>query len=89
MEQIDPTHVSEHGLLVLDITGRDEATVYAAADDLGRRWATSGTPSIRRVPGEPGVTAPLYADLRRSGDDPGCSIAQLRLGAPCGGWVRA
>ncbi|MFD7261675.1 DUF6207 family protein [Streptomyces sp. NPDC059874] len=70
MEQIDPIHVSEPGLLALDITGRDEATGHAAAQELGRRWATSGTPSIQRVPAEPGVTARLCADLRRSADDP-------------------
>ncbi|WP_371681490.1 DUF6207 family protein [Streptomyces sp. NBC_01276] len=39
------------------------------AAELGRRWATPATPSIRRVPAEPGVTARLYADLRRSGED--------------------
>ncbi|MFI8281302.1 DUF6207 family protein [Streptomyces sp. NPDC085929] len=64
MEQIDPIHVSEPGLLVLDITGQDEATVHAAVEELGRRWATSVTPSVRRVPGEPGVAARLHADLR-------------------------
>ncbi|WP_327286622.1 DUF6207 family protein [Streptomyces sp. NBC_01205] len=69
MKPIDPIHLSEPGLLALDITGTDEATVHAAAAELGRRWATSGTPDIHRVPGEPGVTARLYADLRRSGED--------------------
>ncbi|MFD9033320.1 DUF6207 family protein [Streptomyces sp. NPDC059567] len=67
MEQIDPLHVSEPGLLVLDLTAADEETVQAAVDALGRRWATSGTGRVRRVPGESGVTARLYADIRRPG----------------------
>ncbi|MFD3729545.1 DUF6207 family protein [Streptomyces sp. NPDC058671] len=65
MEPIDPIHLKEPGLIVLDITAADEATLQAAAGALGRHWATSGTPRVRRVPGEPGVTARLYADLRR------------------------
>ncbi|MCX4792251.1 DUF6207 family protein [Streptomyces sp. NBC_01221] len=71
MEQIAPLHVSETGLLVVDLTAADEETVQAAIDALGRRWATSGGGRIRRVPGEPGVTARLYADIRR----PGCEGA--------------
>ncbi|MGA5198732.1 DUF6207 family protein [Streptomyces exfoliatus] len=35
-----------------------------AVRELGRHWATSGTPWVRRIPGEPGVAARLYADLR-------------------------
>ncbi|MCX5340356.1 DUF6207 family protein [Streptomyces atratus] len=38
-------------------------------DALGRRWATSGGGRLRRVPGEPGVTARLYADIRRPGSE--------------------
>jgi hypothetical protein len=57
--------VSEPGLLILDITAADETTARAAAAELDRQWATSGITAVRRVPGEPGVTARLYADLRR------------------------
>ncbi|MFD3663153.1 DUF6207 family protein [Streptomyces sp. NPDC058659] len=64
MEPIDPIHVSEPGLIVLDITATDEATLQSAVEELSRRWATSGTPRVRRVPGGPGVIARLYADLR-------------------------
>ncbi|MFF0561949.1 DUF6207 family protein [Streptomyces sp. NPDC004266] len=67
MEPIDPIHLSEPGLVVLDITGLDEATMQAAAAEITSRWATSGIPKVRRIPGEPGVSARLYADLRRSG----------------------
>ncbi|MFD7835360.1 DUF6207 family protein [Streptomyces sp. NPDC059761] len=39
MEQIGPIHLSESGLLVLDVTGAGEATAPAAAAtaELGRR----------------------------------------------------
>ncbi|WP_411111545.1 DUF6207 family protein [Streptomyces sp. c-19] len=50
MEPIDPIHVSEPGLIVLAITATDEATLQAAVEELGQRWATSGTPRVRRVP---------------------------------------
>ncbi|MFJ6452240.1 DUF6207 family protein [Streptomyces hydrogenans] len=65
MDTIDPLHLAEPGLVVVDITAVDEATVQTAAEQLGRCWATSGTPKARRIPSEPGVTARLYADLRR------------------------
>ncbi|OKJ64354.1 DUF6207 family protein [Streptomyces sp. CB02261] len=65
MEPVYPTHVSEPGLIVLDLTASDEATLQAAVEKLGRYRATSGTSRERRVPGEPGVTARLYADMRR------------------------
>ncbi|MFJ7069713.1 DUF6207 family protein [Streptomyces sp. NPDC101115] len=47
--------------------GTGEATVQAAVAEVARRWATSGSPQVRRIPGEPGVTARMYADLRRPG----------------------
>ncbi|MFI9588335.1 DUF6207 family protein [Streptomyces sp. NPDC052236] len=63
MEKIDAQHVSEPGLLVLDTTAGDEETVLAAVAELDRRWATSGSAGVRRVPGEPGVKTRLYVDL--------------------------
>ncbi|MFF9143921.1 DUF6207 family protein [Streptomyces sp. NPDC014861] len=65
MEAIEPIHLTEPGLVVVDITAADEETLQAAAEQLVRRWTTSGTPKPRRIPGEPGVTVRLYADLRR------------------------
>ncbi|MER5462012.1 DUF6207 family protein [Streptomyces sp. NPDC002668] len=70
MDHIDEQHVSEPGLLVLDITAADETTALAAMAELDRHWATSGAGAVRRVPGEPGVKARLYADLRRPASSP-------------------
>ncbi|WP_226652221.1 DUF6207 family protein [Streptomyces hydrogenans] len=50
MESIDPIHLSEPGLVVLDITGADEATVQAAVAEVARLWAASGSPKVRRIP---------------------------------------
>ncbi|GGR45655.1 DUF6207 family protein [Streptomyces netropsis] len=67
MTRIDDVHVSEPGLVVLDITAHDEATAHAMMASLERQWATSGMGPVRREPGEPGVKARIYADLRRPG----------------------
>ncbi|MFI2352479.1 DUF6207 family protein [Streptomyces sp. NPDC019443] len=58
-------YVAEPDLTVLDITAADQATALAVMAALDRLWATSGTGTLRRVPGEAGVGARLYADLRR------------------------
>ncbi|WP_222852419.1 DUF6207 family protein [Streptomyces piniterrae] len=64
-ERIDEQHLGEPGLLVLEITAADEATAQAAMADLDALWMISGVPRVRRVPGEPGVRARVYATLRR------------------------
>ncbi|MFE5118399.1 DUF6207 family protein [Streptomyces sp. NPDC056669] len=67
MDHIDEVHVCEPGLVVLDITAQDEETVRAVTSRLDQLWATSGIGQVRRLAGEPGVRARLYADTRRSG----------------------
>ncbi|WP_331736156.1 DUF6207 family protein [Streptomyces sp. NBC_00057] len=48
---------------------RPGRVLISSQTGLGRRWATSGGGRVRRVPGEPGVTARLYADIRRVGSE--------------------
>ncbi|MGW1278913.1 DUF6207 family protein [Streptomyces tsukubensis] len=67
VQDIDEQHVAEPGLAVLDITAADEATAIAVMTALDRLWATSGRGSVRREPGVAGVTARVYADIRRAG----------------------
>ncbi|GLF98254.1 DUF6207 family protein [Streptomyces yaizuensis] len=67
---IDPAHLAEPGLVVLDVTAPDEGTLRAAATVLTAVWAASGEGCVRRVPGEPGVQLRLVADIRRSGAAP-------------------
>ncbi|KQX40651.1 hypothetical protein ASD97_39715 [Streptomyces sp. Root63] len=63
---IDARHVSEPGLVVLDITAADEETALALMDELQQLWATSGITEIRRDPAQPGVRARVHADIRRT-----------------------
>ncbi|MFD3959306.1 MULTISPECIES: DUF6207 family protein [Streptomyces] len=58
-------------LLPLDAGGlvADEETALQVMAGLERQWATSGTATLRRTPGIPGVQARVYADTRRSGTE--------------------
>ncbi|MEU9102616.1 DUF6207 family protein [Streptomyces sp. NPDC048361] len=55
MDAIDPVHLSEPGLLVIDITAADDTTAQAAVAALDALWATSGPGRTHRVPGQPGA----------------------------------
>ncbi|MGW3168228.1 DUF6207 family protein [Streptomyces sp. NPDC001142] len=54
-------------LMFGDITAADEDALCTVMDGLQQRWATSGIAPARRLPGEPGVRARVYADVRRPG----------------------
>ncbi|WP_404950923.1 DUF6207 family protein [Streptomyces sp. ARC12] len=75
---IDARHVSEPGLVVLDITAADEETVLALMDELQQLWATSGITDIRRDPAQPGVRARVHADIRRT--NPGGEVGLPQAG---------
>ncbi|MGQ4517345.1 DUF6207 family protein [Streptomyces sp. DW26H14] len=61
---MDDVHLTEPGLLVLDITAPDEETACAAIRELEQLWHTSGAAPVQRLPGKAGVVARVYADLR-------------------------
>ncbi|MFF1481440.1 DUF6207 family protein [Streptomyces sp. NPDC058301] len=63
--EIEAQHINEPGLAVLDIAAADEETARAAMAGLQQQWATSGITPIWHVPGEAGVRARVYADVRR------------------------
>ncbi|MFE7948195.1 DUF6207 family protein [Streptomyces sp. NPDC057426] len=65
--RIDEQHIAEPGLAVFDITAADETTIRTVMDSLQQQWATSGITPITRRPGEAGVKARVYADIRRCG----------------------
>uniref|UniRef100_UPI003F490E80 DUF6207 family protein n=1 Tax=Streptomyces achromogenes TaxID=67255 RepID=UPI003F490E80 len=62
---INETHVSEPGLVVVDIAAADEATAFAFQRMLSGRWATSTAQRTTRDPGQPGVRLRCYLDLRQ------------------------
>lgn len=67
MKEIGEQHISEPGLVVLDITATDEDTLRLTVAQLEVRWATSGLAPVRRIAGRPGVTSWVYAGIRRTG----------------------
>ncbi|MGK5628584.1 DUF6207 family protein, partial [Streptomyces sp. URMC 123] len=76
--RIDQQHLCEPGLVVLDVTAADEATLHTVMDRLQQQWATSGITPVRRHPGAPGVKARIYADTRRPGAPEASAPAQRR-----------
>ena len=64
----DEQHIAEPGLAIVDITASDEDTIRTMMDALQQQWATSGITPVWRVPGEAGVRARVYADVRRQPD---------------------
>ncbi|WP_030593482.1 DUF6207 family protein [Streptomyces globisporus] len=73
---IDARHVSEPGLVVLDITAADEETALALMDELQQLWATSGITTVRRDPAQPGVRARVHADIRRTNPGSQAGLSQ-------------
>ncbi|MEU1798222.1 DUF6207 family protein [Streptomyces californicus] len=69
MKEVGEQHLTESGLVVLDITAADDETARRVVAELSQRWATSGPPVLRRTPGLPGVSARVYADIRRTGTE--------------------
>ncbi|MFD5102733.1 DUF6207 family protein [Streptomyces albidochromogenes] len=67
MEQVDEQHIREPGRVVLDITAADEDTIREVMAGLQRQWTTSGITPVWRTPGEAGVKARMYADIRHPG----------------------
>ncbi|WP_369360493.1 DUF6207 family protein [Streptomyces sp. cg2] len=61
---IHEEHVSEPGMVVIDVTAADEATATLAAAELGRLWRSSGPSAPWHTPGRPGVSVRAYLDLR-------------------------
>lgn len=67
MEERVPVETAEQGLVVMDIKASDEEALREVAEAVAGLWASSGTPTVRRVPGEPGVTGRLHLDVTRPG----------------------
>ncbi|MFJ7242982.1 DUF6207 family protein [Streptomyces olivaceus] len=71
MEAISDVHVSEPGLVVVDVAAADDETAFAFHAALEARWATTGAERTTREPGQSGVRLRCYLDLRRPLAGPG------------------
>ncbi|MFI6663179.1 DUF6207 family protein [Streptomyces sp. NPDC050523] len=65
MDPIREAHLSEPGLLVIDVAGFDDDTVLAFQAAIARTWGTSTAERTTRDPGQPGVRLRMYTDLRQ------------------------
>ncbi|MET7695662.1 DUF6207 family protein [Streptomyces sp. NPDC005483] len=65
MNPINEAHVSEPGLVVVDVAAADDATARAFQQLLADRWATATAEHTTRDAGEPGVRLRCYLDLRQ------------------------
>ena len=55
MDPINEAHLSEPGLVVVDVAAGDDATALAFQQLLAERWATATAETTTRDAGEPGV----------------------------------
>ncbi|MFF7845187.1 DUF6207 family protein [Streptomyces ossamyceticus] len=65
MDPINETHVSEPGLVVVDVAATDDATALAFQQLLAERWATATAERTTRDVAQPGVRLRCYLDLRQ------------------------
>ncbi|MDX2549047.1 DUF6207 family protein [Streptomyces sp. WI04-05B] len=60
MDPINKTHVSQPGLVVVDVAAADDATALAFQQLLAEHWATSIMEQTTRDVGQPGVRLRCY-----------------------------
>ncbi|MFD5805905.1 DUF6207 family protein [Streptomyces sp. NPDC127020] len=65
MEAINDVHVSEPGLVVVDVAAADDETAFAFHEALAARWATTSVERTTREAGQAGVRLRCYLDLRQ------------------------
>jgi uncharacterized protein DUF6207 len=66
MDVIHEVHVSEPGLVVVDISAADDQTAFAFHAALAAIWAITTVERTSRTPGHPGVRLRCYLDMRQS-----------------------
>ncbi|MGZ0200601.1 DUF6207 family protein [Streptomyces sp. RM1] len=66
MEPFSEVHVSEPGLIVVDVAAGDDETALAFQEAVAAQWATAVADRTTREPGRPGVRLRCYVDLRQS-----------------------
>ncbi|MEU9654355.1 DUF6207 family protein [Streptomyces sp. NPDC048110] len=71
MEAINETHVSEPGLVVVDVATANDETAFAFHAALAAWWATTSVERTTRDAGQAGVRLRCYLDLRQPLSGPG------------------
>ncbi|MFJ4276128.1 DUF6207 family protein [Streptomyces coelicoflavus] len=65
MDPIHETHVSQPGLVVVDVAAANDATALAFQQLLAERWATATAQETVRDAGQSGVRLRCFLDLRQ------------------------
>ncbi|MGV9351246.1 DUF6207 family protein [Streptomyces spiralis] len=65
MDVINEVHVSEPGLVVVDVAAADDQTAFAFHATLASMWATTAVERTSRDPGQPGVRLRCFLDMRQ------------------------
>ncbi|MFE9287994.1 DUF6207 family protein [Streptomyces olivaceus] len=82
MEAINDMHVSQPGLVVVDVAAADDETAFAFHTKLAARWATTSVERTTRDAGQPGVRLRCYLDLRQPINASGQASAPHWTGRP-------
>ncbi|MFJ5643675.1 DUF6207 family protein [Streptomyces sp. NPDC093223] len=65
VEVINEVHVSEPGLIVVDVAAAEDRTAFAFQAVLADMWAATSKKRTTHVPGQPGVRLRCYLDTRQ------------------------
>nr|WP_168532112.1 DUF6207 family protein [Streptomyces sp. RPA4-2]QIY66475.1 hypothetical protein HEP85_39465 [Streptomyces sp. RPA4-2] len=65
VEAINEVHVSEPGLVVVDVAAADDQTAFAFQATLTGMWAATSVERATRDLGQPGVRLRCYLDMRQ------------------------
>ncbi|MCC9152757.1 DUF6207 family protein [Streptomyces parvulus] len=63
--EINEVHVSEPGLVVVDVAAADDATAFTFHAVLASLWAATSVERTFRPAGQPGVRLRCYLDIRQ------------------------
>ncbi|MEU6672456.1 DUF6207 family protein [Streptomyces sp. NPDC046727] len=66
VDAINEVHVSEPGVVVVDVVAADDQTAFAFQQALASMWATTAVERTTRDAGQPGVRLRCYLDMRQA-----------------------
>ncbi|MER6036104.1 MULTISPECIES: DUF6207 family protein [unclassified Streptomyces] len=66
VDAFSDVHVSEPGLVVVDVAAADDQTAFAFQQALASIWTTTAVERTSRDSGQPGVRLRCYLDMRQA-----------------------